>query len=389
VKEGWEVMKIGSVCEIKPPKKIAKQKLSDNEEVTFFPMADLDKYNYYITPKTNRKLGEVYSGYVYFEDNDVLLAKITPCFENGKLGIANKLKNGIGFGSSEYIVLRPSNKVISEYIYYFLSIYSLRIIGKTKMVGAVGHKRIPIEYISNLDIIVQSIPEQKRIVAIIDKAFTAIDKAKANIENNIENTKELFQSKLNEIFSQKGDDWEEKRLPECFKLKSGEGLTKKNMIEGEYKVFGGNGIAGYHNDFNLSNENIVIGRVGALCGNVRYLNEKIWLTDNAFRITEFKFDFNYKFLEYLLTYKNLRRYARQSAQPVISNSSLSKITISFPKQKKEQCKIVDELNSISEETKKLETLYQHKIDKLVEFKKAVLEKAFKGELTNGKQKQVY
>lgn len=135
--------------------------------------------------------------------------------------------------------------------------------------------------------------------------------------------------------------WEEKRIEDCFKLKSGDGLTSKNMNEdGSYPVFGGNGIAGLHNEFNLSGSNVIIGRVGALCGNVRHMNEKIWLTDNAFRIVDFKYDFDHSFLTYLLNFKNLREYARQAAQPVISNSSLKDVVLEFPKSLPEQQRIV-------------------------------------------------
>ncbi len=135
--------------------------------------------------------------------------------------------------------------------------------------------------------------------------------------------------------------WEIKRLEDCFKLKSGDGLTSKNMSEdGMFPVFGGNGIAGLHNDFNLSGSNVIIGRVGALCGNVRHMNEKIWLTDNAFKIVDFKYDFDHSFLNYLLNFKNLREYARQAAQPVISNSSLKDVILEFPKSLPEQQRIV-------------------------------------------------
>lgn len=137
------------------------------------------------------------------------------------------------------------------------------------------------------------------------------------------------------------EGWERQRLEDCFKLKSGDGLTSKMMSEdGQYPVFGGNGIAGLHNEFNLFGSNVIIGRVGALCGNVRHMTEKIWLTDNAFKITDFKFDFDYAFLTYLLNFKNLREYARQAAQPVISNSSLKDVILEFPKSLNEQQRIV-------------------------------------------------
>ena len=67
--------------------------------------------------------------------------------------------------------------------------------------------------------------------------------------------------------------WVEKTFEECFKLKSGDGLTRKTMVEGDYPVFGGNGIAGTHNEYNLSGNNVIIGRVGALCGNVRHITK--------------------------------------------------------------------------------------------------------------------
>ena len=139
-------------------------------------------------------------------------------------------------------------------------------------------------------------------------------------------------------------DWIEDKLSSCIKLKSGDGLTAKKMIAGNYPVFGGNGIAGYHNAFNLSGEHIIIGRVGALCGNARYIDEKIWLTDNAFKVSEFKYDFDLKFLNYLLNYIDLRSYARQAAQPVISNSSLKDVNLFFPKSLAHQKQIVATLD---------------------------------------------
>jgi type I restriction enzyme S subunit len=135
--------------------------------------------------------------------------------------------------------------------------------------------------------------------------------------------------------------WEVQFLENCFKLKSGNNLTSVDMSKyGTYPVFGGNGIAGYHNEYNLTGSNVIVGRVGALCGNVRHIKESIWLTDNAFKIVDFKFDFDNSFLTYLLNYIDLRSYARQAAQPVISNSSLKKVVLHFPKSIMEQQRIV-------------------------------------------------
>jgi len=237
----------------------------------------------------------------------------------------------------------------------------------------------------NLEIPLPPLPEQQLIVSILDEAFAAIAKAKANAEQNLKNAKELFESYLQGVFEKKGDGWEEQLLEDCFKMKSGDNLTAKNMTEGEYPVFGGNGIAGYHNEYNLSGSNVIIGRVGALCGNVRHIAEKIWLTDNAFKVVDFKFDFDHSFLTFLLNHKDLRSYARQAAQPVISNSSLKDVVLNFPKSIETQKTIVRQLDALRAETQKLEAVYQKKIADLEELKKSILQKAFAGELKNEKE----
>ncbi len=140
-------------------------------------------------------------------------------------------------------------------------------------------------------------------------------------------------------------DWTRAKLKNCFKLKSGDNLTSKQMINGRFPVFGGNGIAGNHNDYNLSGDNVIIGRVGALCGNALHITDEVWLTDNAFKIVAHKYEFDNAFLTYLLNHHNLRSLARQTAQPVISNSSLSDLELYFPSSVSEQKRIVALLDS--------------------------------------------
>ncbi|WP_279474648.1 hypothetical protein [Aeromonas veronii] len=123
-----------------------EKKLTDTDLVSFAPMDDLGIDCKYLNPKLTRSLGDVAGSYTYFANGDVLLAKITPCFENGKLGIAHNLINGIGFGSSEYFVIRPCHEISAEYLYYFLLQESFREEGAKSMTGAVGHKRVAKEF---------------------------------------------------------------------------------------------------------------------------------------------------------------------------------------------------------------------------------------------------
>jgi type I restriction enzyme, S subunit len=176
--------------------------------------------------------------------------------------------------------------------------------------------------------------------------------------------------------------WEIKRLEDCFKLKSGDALTSKMMVEeGGFPVFGGNGIAGYHNEFNVSGNNVIIGRVGALCGNARNTTEKIWLTDNAFKIVEHNYDFDNSFLTYLLNFKNLRSFARQAAQPVISNSSLKDVVLEFPKSLPEQQRIVSILDKTFAAIDKAKANLQQNLQNAKELFESYLQNVFaeKGE----------
>ena len=157
-------------------------------------------------------------------------------------------------------------------------------------------------------------------------------------------------------------------------------MPAREMKEGgEIDVYGGNGISGKHDEYNLAGENIIIGRVGAKCGNVRLVNGNIWVTDNAFYISDFFEDFDLRFLEYVLNLGDLRATANQAAQPVISYTTIKNKILLIPPVS-EQRSIVAKLDALSDETKKLEAIYQQKLADLDELKKSVLQKAFNGGL---------
>ena len=142
------------------------------------------------------------------------------------------------------------------------------------------------------------------------------------------------------------DGWEWKRIEEVFTITSGKNLTKKDMAdEGKFSVYGGNGIAGRYNDFNLSGSNIIIGRVGALCGNVCLVNGDIWVTDNAFFIKEYKVDILKEYLAQVLSALNLGETANKAAQPVISYKGIKDLVIPYPPLD-EQKRIVEKLDAL-------------------------------------------
>ncbi|MCD4815367.1 MAG: restriction endonuclease subunit S, partial [Methanosarcinales archaeon] len=147
----WEVVELGDVCEINPRKSQISH-LDGDLQVSFVPMADVNENEMYFDTKETRKLDGVIKGYTYFQNDDVLLAKVTPCFENGKASLAKELTNGIGFGSSEFYVFRSSEKIKPEWIYYNVTANRFRNEGKLKMTGTGGLQRIPKDFVKHCKI---------------------------------------------------------------------------------------------------------------------------------------------------------------------------------------------------------------------------------------------
>lgn len=201
MKNGWITKTIEELCVLRPPKAEVRNRLKPQVKVSFLPMDELGIDTKYPSPTTSRSFDEVYGSYTYFADGDVLLAKITPCFQNGKLGIARDLVNGIGFGSSEFFVLRPSADLDREYLYYFLSREDFRQEGVLRMGGAVGQQRVPPEFVLGQRLMLPPLSERRRIVGILDEAFEGLATAKANAEQNLQNARALFESGLNSAIS--------------------------------------------------------------------------------------------------------------------------------------------------------------------------------------------
>ena len=165
----WPIVKLGTICEFNPKKSKVKD-LPKNQLVSFVPMTDLNAHNINFRIKHEKKLKDVYSGYTYFAEGDVLLARVTPCFENGKSGIAKNLKNGVGFGSSEFFVYRVNKKnILSEIIYYFISSNTFIDNGKENMSGTGGLQRLTKDYAIRYKIPLPPLEVQKEIVSLMEK----------------------------------------------------------------------------------------------------------------------------------------------------------------------------------------------------------------------------
>ncbi|WP_282127006.1 N-6 DNA methylase [Marinifilum flexuosum] len=173
---------LSEISTINPVKSELKG-IDQDLEVSFVPMADLNENNISFQPKEVKKLNEVIKGYTYFADNDVLLAKVTPCFENGKAGLAKDLVNTIGFGSSEFYVLRSNQLILPELLYYFVTSDNFKNEAIKQMTGTGGLKRVPKSFLSSYEVPVPPLNIQEEIIEEIQAYQKIINGARQIVEN--------------------------------------------------------------------------------------------------------------------------------------------------------------------------------------------------------------
>ena len=182
--DSWEEKRLGEVCKINPSK-INTKNLSDDLEVSFFPMASLSEITGEIVGPEIRTLGKVKNDYTNFSEGDVVFAKITPCMENGKSAIIGKLINGIGYGTTEFYVLRCGEELSNKYLHHIVRSKKFRDEAKHHMTGAVGQQRVPKKYMKEYMLNLPTLDEQTEIISIIDELLAKEQQAKELAENAI------------------------------------------------------------------------------------------------------------------------------------------------------------------------------------------------------------
>jgi len=227
------------------------------------------------------------------------------------------------------------------------------------------------------------LPEQKRIVKILDKAFTAIGKAKENAEKNLQNAKELFESYLNGIFVNgklkvENGEWEEKRFDEVCVLQRGFDLPTRLRQKGKFPLVSSNGITDSINKWKVKTPGVVTGRSGTI-GKIHFIKEDFWPLNTALYIKDFKGNYE-RYIYYFLQKFDLSKYQSGAGVPTLNRNNVHSVIVLFPKSIEKQKQIVRKLDTLQTETKRLEKIYQQKITDVEELKKSILQKAFEGEL---------
>ncbi|MFB2801006.1 restriction endonuclease subunit S [Shewanella seohaensis] len=196
IPEGWRVGALSEFADINPKLK-NDVPLTDDLLVSFIKMEDVSN-NAQVIRKHVRKYSDVAKGFTKFNDNDVLVAKITPCFENGKGGYATNLLNGIGFGSTEFHVLRAKENSDSKYIYQYTNFDRFRLAAEASMCGTGGQRRVQTDFVKTHKTQFPPLPEQQKIAKILTSVDEVIEKTQAQIDK----LKDLKTGMMQELLTQ-------------------------------------------------------------------------------------------------------------------------------------------------------------------------------------------
>jgi len=377
---------------------------NEAQEVSFLAMASVSEDGKILEQET-RILGETRKGYTYFARGDVLLAKITPCFENGKAAHVENLEHPIGFGSTEFHVLRPnSERLDAKYLFYLVWSDRFRFLGQKVMKGAAGHKRVPADFLINFEIPLPPLDDQKRIAHLLSKVEGLITQRKQNLQQ----LDDLLKSVFIEMFGdpvRNEKKWTEKPCTEVvIDIQSGTsyGGEEKEFIEDdEYGVLKISAVTqGVFNsrefktvkksaikkplrfvtkgDFLFSRAN-TIELVAACCIVDReypnlFIPDKLW----ALSFAEFIVPQYFNFLLKNESFRNQIRKKASGGHDSMLNISMKKfysLNIPVPPKPLQQkfTTIVDKIDAVKSQ-------YQRSLADLENLYGALSQKAFKGEL---------
>ncbi|HOO45699.1 MAG TPA: restriction endonuclease subunit S [Deltaproteobacteria bacterium] len=239
LRDGWTEAPLKEISFINPRH---SRDINPETDVSFVPMPGVSDKSWKFNFTQTRKYSEVRKGYTHFEEDDILVAKITPCMENGKAAIAKGLNSGLGCGSTELHVIRPFKIVEPFYLFYFIKQETFRKEAQRNMTGTAGQLRVPVDFIKNVILPIPPINEQRRIVAKLDQLLAKVDAIQKRLDKIPGILKHFRQSVLTAACSGRLtedwryerkvciEDWRSAVLGEVAELRLGKMLDKSKNI---------------------------------------------------------------------------------------------------------------------------------------------------------------
>lgn len=385
---GWQRVRLCETCEINPsrPKHFSR---ATDAITTFVPMEAVDERLGKISAPEIRPYSKISKGYTYFEERDVLFSKITPCMQNGKHAIARDLIDGIGFGTTEFHVLRPNSEILPEWIHFFIrQPYFLRE-AANYFTGAVGQQRVPESFIATYVIPLPPLAEQKRIVVKVQELTEEIERARTACETQLEAARALLSTYLRHVFeSDEVKKWGRERLgnlceftkgkkPRTLYEKEQEGCLTYILIEsfdGTHKKFSDDDICP-----KCIKDDVLLVWDGARSGlSTIGLEGYIGSTIVALR-PKSELVSGYLFWVLQFHYEDLNRNVRGTGIPHLEKEHVYSLLIPLPPLTIQEY-IATELTKKASQAEKLKGTVEKQLHTLKALPQAILGKAFSGEL---------
>ena len=386
MKKGWKRKQLGELAELKG--RIGWRGLTAKEYKESGPLfLSVHSLNYgdYVDFRDAFHISEeryIESPEIMLQKDDVLICKDGAGI--GKLGILGELPDRTTINSS-LLLIRSGKEIHPKFLYRCLTSPYFQQIVNSRLNGATTPHLYQRD-ITEFPVVLPPLPEQQRIVGLLDEAFEGLATAKANAEKNLQNARALFESHLQSVFTQRGPGWVEttidkisanldsKRVP----------ITKNVRTSGEYPYYGASGIVDYVGDYIFEGDNLLVSEDGAnlLARSTPIafsVSGKYWVNNHA-HILHFENMATQRFAEFYLGSIKLDDYITGAAQPKLNQKALNSIPIPFPKSSKEQMSVVTKLDDLHEETQHLARLYERKLAALKALKKSLLHQAFSGGL---------
>lgn len=385
MRKGWEIKRLGDVClkitdgSHNPPKGI------EISEYLMLSSRDIyDEQIHYNNPRfLSKKDFENEDKRTAIKAKDVLLTIVGTI---GRVAVVPNIYPKFTLQRS-VAVLRPNINEIDPYFLKFLLQNSLNfLISESR--GA-AQKGIYLNQLKQIQISLPLLSEQLEIVSILDDAFESIERAKSNAEQNLKNAKELFQSYLQDVFENKGEEWETINLGEVVEVLDNlrKPITKKHRVEGLYPYYGATGILSYVHEYIFDERLILIGEDGAKWksgDNTSFIAEgKYWVNNHAHVVRPIIEKVIDNWVVYFLNFSDLTSFISGMTVPKLNQGKMKSIPIPIPPLS-EQKEIIRKFDVLSVEIKNLVSIYQDKLNDLEELKKSILQKAFNGELKTSK-----
>ncbi len=346
---GWQIVPMGTLCSIKNGKSNAE----DAEEAGAYAFFDRSKK----IKKSTR----------YLYDCEALIipgegAEFLPRHFVGKFDLHQRAYALFGFSKSIDV------KFLYYYLIHFKDYFVKVAVGATV-------KSLRLRHFEQLPVPAAPLPEQRRIVGILDEAFDGIATAKANAEKNLQNTRALMQASLQTALSAREPDWLSTTIGEQVMLQRGYDITKNQQKPGRVPVVSSGGVKSFHDTAMVQAPGVVIGRKGTL-GKVFYLEEDFWPHDTTLWIKKFNGN-DPRFVYYFFANLDVIHLDSGAANPALNRNQVHPIRVDWPPTSQQKI-IAVKLDALSEETQRLESIYRRKLAALDELKKSLLHQAFNG-----------